>query len=123
MVKVVVGHTAKIDLMKIAAYTNRKWGRAASIRYKQLIALARQRISENPYLPISRIIINSSPPIRALDLSGLSQPDSAMRVKNPAHIIYYRLIDTETVEILRILHKKMDRNAALDKSFISLKTP
>ncbi|MDI9348834.1 MAG: type II toxin-antitoxin system RelE/ParE family toxin [Candidatus Symbiobacter sp.] len=114
MVELIVSEHATADLRKIALYSQVHWGQAASQRYKHLIDLARQKIVENPYLLASRPLKSSDINLRAVNLSAIPQPNPQLRVKHPRHIIYYRIIADDRIEILRVLHDKMNHKQALN---------
>ena len=83
---------ANRDLNEIWEYTFEKWSiKQADIYYEQLIESFNQ-ITLNPDL--GKFYDGIEPKLRGLKVGR--------------HIVFYELIDEETVEISRILHQSMD---------------
>ena len=92
MAKVILRQEAINDLNSIWSYTFEKWSESQADKYYATIKLACKGIGENPdigkeYFQISR------------NLLGLN---------SGKHIIFYHLISEEKIEIIRILHERMD---------------
>ena len=83
---------AKADLKDIANYTEKTWGRGQRNKYLRDFDSAFQKISENPDL--GRLVSHVRPGYRVLAIGS--------------HLIFYRLNEGREVEIIRILHKRMD---------------
>ncbi|MDI9348589.1 MAG: type II toxin-antitoxin system RelE/ParE family toxin [Candidatus Symbiobacter sp.] len=115
MPKVIYAQSAIKDLEDIYDYSIDRWGVASAMRYKDLIKRAENQIAQNPYQIISRSLLNYPANYRSLNLTLVSQADFAVKVKHPRHVIYYRIINIDTVEIIRILHHRMDVNSGLVK--------
>jgi len=61
--------------------------------------------------PGSRNIANRGeilPGLRSFHLRHARREDAGDKVRHPAHILYYRPIRPDVVEIIRILHERMD---------------
>jgi toxin ParE1/3/4 len=84
---IIVTEPAEFDIRDILSYTLKTWGAEQMLAYKQHIAEAFQTLHEHPTLGRPRY-------------GYLAYP-----VKQ--HKIFYRL-ETNTVYIIRILHKRMD---------------
>ena len=92
MAKVILRQEAIDDLNNIWDYTFEKWSENQADKYYATIKFACKGISENPeigkeYAEISR------------NLLGL---------KSGKHIIFYHLISENEIEVIRILHERMD---------------
>lgn len=99
MAKYVLTNKANEDLNKIWNYTFDKWSEEQADKYYQTLLDSCQFLSVNPNLGknYSEIIYG---------LFGL---------KFKHHIIFYRKIHKETIEITRILHEHMDlKNRLID---------
>jgi toxin ParE1/3/4 len=89
--RVVLTTDARIDLNDILLYTEQRWGRAQRIAYRTTIRNAIATIGRNPNIEGER--------------DGL--PTGLRTYPAGRHVIYYR-VRSEMVEIVRILHQRMD---------------
>lgn len=104
MGKVRFSNMAVEDLTAIWNYTEEKWSeQQADSYYEQLIAASR-RIANEPFLPGSKKYDH----IEA-GLCGF---------KIHKHILFYRVIDEQSIFIVRILHERMDINNRLVESTV-----
>ncbi|WP_045825427.1 type II toxin-antitoxin system RelE/ParE family toxin [Teredinibacter turnerae] len=83
---------AKFDLKPIAAYTQRKWGREQRRVYLRQFDDAFHLLAETPDIGHSCDYIR---------LGYRKFPVTS-------HIVFYRAISEAKIEVVRILHKKMD---------------
>ncbi|MBR9912863.1 MAG: type II toxin-antitoxin system RelE/ParE family toxin [Gammaproteobacteria bacterium] len=90
---------AKNDLKRIAAYTQRKWGGAQRRNYLRQFDDAFHLLAESPDIGISCDYIKSG--YRKFPVSS--------------YIVFYRLVSGTYIEVVRILHKRMDAKPALAK--------
>ncbi|SDL97254.1 toxin ParE1/3/4 [Modicisalibacter muralis] len=82
---------AKADLKAIALYTERRWGRDQRNHYILQFDQCFHLLGENPTLGQTCDEISH----------GYRQYPQG------SHIIFYRLVERDVVEIIRILHKRM----------------
>lgn len=87
-----VSKKAQKDLINIWEYTFQKWSLEQADRYFNILVHGMNEICKNPDLGKSYEYIRK-------DYFGYNQK---------YHIIFYRIINNETIEIIRILHQKMD---------------
>ncbi|AXG71629.1 toxin ParE1 [Kordia sp. SMS9] len=85
------------DLNSIWTYTFQKWSKAQADSYYQTIISEFQYISDN--FLIGKSVENTRKNYRVL--------------KVKSHLIFYRKIDDNIVEIVRILHQQMDSKKRL----------
>lgn len=97
MAKVILKQEAINDLNNIWNYTFEKWSEIQADKYYSDLKNACKEIGENPSLGRKYIGIENG-------LLGL---------KSGKHIIFYHLISTEEIEVIRILHESMDLNSRL----------
>ncbi len=83
---------AVADLSKIWEYTCEVWSEKQAIKYYDELILNCQEIAENPDL--------------GKNYEGISKQLRGIKA-NP-HIIFYRTLNVDFVEITRILHERMD---------------
>lgn len=89
--KVRLSPRARHDLDSIWAFTVERWGEAVAERYVRDLASAFERIATNPQT--------------GMDVSFVRA--GYRRLSTRSHSIYYR-IETDIIEIIRILHQSQD---------------
>ena len=92
MAELIMRQEAINDLTDMWEYTVETWSENQANKYYDTIKLACRDISQNPalgkeYLEISRNLLG-------------------YRINR--HIIFYHLVSTDEVEVIRILHERMD---------------
>lgn len=92
MAKVILRQKAIDDLNDIWDYTFEKWSENQADKYYATLKLTCKEIGENPefgreYAEISR---------------------SLLGLKSGKHIIFYQIISEDEIEVIRILHERMD---------------
>jgi toxin ParE1/3/4 len=85
-------HKAKSDLKSIAAYTQRKWGKEQRRIYLKQFDDAFHLLAETPNAGTKCDFIKKG----------------YQKFTNISHVIFYRKINNFHIEIVRILHKRMD---------------
>lgn len=91
---------AKDDLLNIARYTEKTWGRAQRNTYLTNLDQAFQAISASPQIG------------KACDYIRAGYFKYAVG----KHLVFYRLVDNDKIEIVRILHERMDLKLRIDES-------
>ena len=92
MAKVTLRQKAIDDLNTIWDYTFEKWSEKQADKYYAIIKMACNGIGDNPDIGKEYYGINKN-------LFGL---------KSGKHIIFYKQMSNDRIEIIRILHEKMD---------------
>ena len=92
MAKVILRQEAIDDLNDIWAYTFEQWSENQADKYYATIKFACKEIGENPNLGREYTEISKN-------LLGL---------KTGKHIIFYQLIAIDEIEVIRILHERID---------------
>ncbi len=99
MTKVILRKEAIDDLNRIWNYTFEKWSEKQADKYYATIKMTCNGIGENPDL--GKIY------------SGITQ--NLLGLKSGKHIIFYQQISKDRIEIVRILHERMDlRNRIIE---------
>ena len=96
MRKLVIADRARADLKEIADYTGREWGAGQSRRYLGAIKDRLARLRDRPGLGTLRDEIG--PGYRS--------------ARSGRHIVFYRET-AESIEIVRVLHERMDMHRQL----------
>ncbi len=92
MAKFKLTNKAVEDLSKIWNYTFEVWSEKQADKYYESLISNCQEIAENPLL--------------GRNYDGITQ--SLLGIKTNRHIIFYRTLNENYVEITRILHERMD---------------
>ena len=95
------------------------FGEAAALRYKTLIAQALEDLGSNPIRPGSQeradIPLENA---RTYHLSfSRDRVQSENRVKEPRHLLLYRIMPNGIVQIARILHDSRDIQRHIPEEF------
>jgi toxin ParE1/3/4 len=83
---------AKLDLKSIAAYTQRKWGKEQRRIYLRRFDDAFRLLSKTPDIGITCDYIKTG----------------YRKFLVTSHVIFYRLLSENQIEIVRVLHKRID---------------
>jgi len=83
---------AKADLKSIAAYTQRKWGKE------------QRRIYLKQFDDAFHLLANTPEAGTKCDFIKLGY----RKFPNASHIIFYRSLSNAKIEVVRVLHKRMD---------------
>ncbi len=97
--------TVKGDLETILAASLERWGDKGRARYAALMATAFRTIADNPRSPTTRARDELIANVRSFHVRH-ARPKHGVRT--PVHVIFYRAIDHDVIEIVRALHERMD---------------
>jgi toxin ParE1/3/4 len=92
MAKVILRQKAIDDLNDIWEYTFEKWSAKQADNYYETIKLACNMIGQNPDI--------------GKEYDGINK--NLLGLKSGKHIIFYQSLDEEKIEVIRILHERMD---------------
>ena len=92
MAKVVLRQKAIDDLNNIWFYTFETWSETQADKYYATLKMACSGIADNPNV--------------GKEYDGINK--NLLGVKSEKHIIFYQIINPERIEIIRILHERMD---------------
>ncbi|WP_299111473.1 type II toxin-antitoxin system RelE/ParE family toxin [uncultured Winogradskyella sp.] len=92
MAKVILRQEAINDLNRIWDYTFEKWSEKQADKYYATVKMACNGIGESPDI--------------GKEYDGISK--NLLGLKSGKHIIFYQQISSDRIEIIRILHERMD---------------
>ena len=92
MAKVILRQKAIDDLNDIWYYTFEKWSEKQADKYYATIKIACLRIGENPEV--------------GKQYYGISK--NLLGLKSGKHIIFYKSLSESEIEVIRIIHERMD---------------
>ncbi|MCJ7603812.1 MAG: type II toxin-antitoxin system RelE/ParE family toxin [Desulfobulbaceae bacterium] len=96
----VLTNRAKYDLQEIGRYTQKTWGRDQRNIYLRMLDLSFHQLAANP------LIGNDCSEIRP----------GYLKINAGSHVIFYHQKTDDLIEIVRILHGRMDIETRLSKA-------
>ena len=99
---------AQADIASILKTSAETWGDEAKRRYAGLLTRAIRQVAADPEGRATRACTELAPGLRSLHVRGVRQADRGTGVRRPVHMVYYRPIQPGLVEIVRILHERME---------------
>ena len=99
---------AQSDLDTILTTSAERWGIDGRRRYGMLLAAAMRKAASEPDGPLTQTRGDLAPGLRSLHLrhARLDVPDASVR--KPVHILYYRVVGPDLIEVVRVLHERME---------------
>lgn len=106
------------DIEACLLWSAENFGIPAAQRYRVLLEVALLAILDDPDLRGSKLIEGFGGKVRAYHLrhSRKEAPVGGLIVKTPRHFIVYRTSDIGSIELLRVLHDRMDFELQLKES-------
>src|SRR5712691_4329311 len=99
---------AQMDVARIFNQSAELWGVEAERRYAVTLATAMRQVAAAPHGRVTRGRTDLAPGIRSFHLRHARVEDPGSRVRRPVHVLYYRAIERELIEIVRVLHERME---------------
>ena len=100
---------AQADLADILAQSEERWGSEAKSRYEAVVAAAISKIAADPISVTTRDRGELSKGLRSFHIRharGHSGTDA--KVRHPVHVLFYRVVAPDIIEIVRVLHERME---------------
>ncbi|WP_083218627.1 type II toxin-antitoxin system RelE/ParE family toxin [Bradyrhizobium icense] len=104
---------ARADLAQILAVSAERWGLEGRRRYAALLTAAMRKAAAQPDGAATRDRAELSRGVRSLHLRYARVGDGETRVSQPVHVLFYRVVRPGHVEIVRVLHERMEPKPAL----------
>lgn len=105
---------AEVDLTDILATSEERWGIEARRRYAAIIAVAMRKVAADPKAPATQARVELATGIRSFHLRHARGHDPEAKVRQPVHVLYYRVVAPDLVEIIRVLHERMEPSKHID---------
>lgn len=106
---------AQIDLANILAAGAERWGADGRQRYAAVLADAMRQVAAEPDGPLTTKRRDLRPGIRSFRVRFARRSAESAKVKRPVHILYYRVAADGVVEIVRVLHERMEPSRQVDE--------
>lgn len=99
---------AAADIAYILRTSAERWGLEGRRRYAALLAEAMRKAAAAPQGPTTRLRGELIEGLRSMHLRHARGTFRDVRVRRPVHVLYYREIGSDVIEILRVLHEAME---------------
>ena len=99
---------AKADIAAILRRSADLHGLQARVRYRALLTAAMRRVATEPEGPLTTDHTGLLPGIRSFHIRYSRKESREARVANPVHVIFFRALQPGLVEIVRVLHERME---------------
>jgi toxin ParE1/3/4 len=100
---------ARADLSTILATSLERWGEYGRARYAALLVTAMKSVARDPERPTTRGRSELLPGIRSFHLKHARREHG---VDAPVHVLFFRITGS-VIEIVRVLHERMEPTAHL----------
>jgi len=100
--------SARTDLAQILATSVERWGIEGKRRYAAVLAAGMRKVAAKPQGPTTRDRVELSRGIRSFHLQNVRVGETEAQVKKPVHVLYYRVVRPGLVEVVRVLHERME---------------
>lgn len=114
MARLRLSSLARADLAQILAVSAERWGPEGRRRYAALLAAAMRNVAAEPDGTATRDRTALSGGVQSFHLRHARVGAKEARVRQPVHVLYYRVVRPGLVEIVRVLHERMELSRHLD---------
>lgn len=99
---------AKADIAAVLRTSETMHGAEARVRYRALLTTALRRIAADPkgLSTVDRAELFAG--VRSFHIRHSRNESREAPVGDPVHVIYYRAVEPGLVEIVRVLHERME---------------
>jgi toxin ParE1/3/4 len=108
--------TAEADIVDILAVSLERWGSEASRRYAEMLKAAIRQVADHPDGRATRARSDLAPGMRSFHTRFTRGRNPKAAVKSPVHVLIYRVVEPDLVEIVRVWHEGMDLSRHLGPS-------
>lgn len=99
---------ARADIAAILRVSGARHGPEARLRYRALLAAALRRAAADPDGPPAADRAELGPGMRSLRIRHARATSREAPVASPVHVLFYRALQPGLVEVVRVLHERME---------------
>jgi toxin ParE1/3/4 len=99
---------AQADLAHILAISAERWGIEGKRRYAAILSAAMRKVAADPNGPATQDRSDLMRGMRSLHIRYARPDNPDDHVRRPVHILYFRVRSSAVVEIVRVLHERME---------------
>lgn len=103
-----ISDPAKADIADILKTSEERHGPQARVRYRALLAASMRRVAADPKEISTSDRAELTPGLRSFHIRHSRDESREAPVANPVHVIFYRARLPGVVEIVRVLHERME---------------
>ena len=108
MARYQLSEPAKADIAATLRTSEELHGKEARIRYRACLTAAMRRVAADPSGLSTVDRPEVAPGIRSFHIRHSRNESREAPVASPVHVIFYRVLQTSVVEIVRVLHERME---------------
>ena len=106
---------AQIDLANILSMSVERWGAVGRLRNAAVLAAAMRQVAAEPDGPLTKNRPDLRSGIRSFHVRHARRSAQGAKVRRPVHVLYYRVAEEGVIEIIRVLHERMEPSHHLDE--------
>jgi toxin ParE1/3/4 len=106
---------AQIDLASILATSAERWGTDGRQVYAAVLADAMRHVADEPRGALTKKRTELRSGIRSFHVRYARRSAATAKVRRAVHVLYYRVVQEGVIEVVRVLHEKMDPSRHLDE--------
>ncbi|MET4734275.1 toxin ParE1/3/4 [Thalassospira sp. MBR-102] len=114
--------SAKADINALLDESTHRHGQDARNRYAALLLAALRRIAQNPEGGATAARPELHPDMRSFHIRHSRTESNTTPVGNPVHVIFYRTTEPGRVDIIRVLHDRMEPSRHVEPKTNTKKT-
>jgi toxin ParE1/3/4 len=99
---------ARADLASILTTSAARWGIEGRRRYAAMLSAAMRAIAADPDGKLTRERTELLRGIRSFHIRYVRSGELESRIKRPVQVLYYRVVGPGLIEIVRVLHERME---------------
>ena len=112
-----ISRPAQADLAQILATSAERWGADGRRRYAAVLGAAIRKVASDPEGSTTRDRTDLLPGIRSFNIQFARRGDPKGKVRRPVHILYYRAVAPGLIEVVRVLHERMEPSRHIGVEF------
>jgi toxin ParE1/3/4 len=105
---------ARADIAAILSRSGERHGKEARSRYRACLTAAMRRIAADPEGRSTIDRTDLVPGVRSFHIRHSRAESREPPVADPVHVIFYRVTEPGIVEIIRVLHDRMEPRRHID---------
>jgi len=106
---------AQIDLVNILSTSAERWAAEGRQRYAAVLIAAMRQVAAEPDGPLTRKRPDLRSGIRSFHVRYARRSPEGATVRKVVHVLYYRVAEESVIEIIRVLHERMEPSRHLDE--------
>lgn len=103
-----IARPAQADLASILTASAERWGADGRRRYAAALVGAMREIANHPEGPLTQPRAELAAGLRSFHIRHAPVAEPASKVKRPVHVLYYGIVPQGIIEIVRVLHERME---------------